>query len=91
MNLWKQITASCLAVAAGAALCAAPASAQVMSPMHGMHPAATMHSKAVMNAHMATRAARRGHPRRSARLAAKAQRQYNASYRMRMHRMRRVY
>ena len=85
MNLWKKLTASTLAVAAAAALCALPASAQTMSRMHSMHPAATLHQRAVMNAHRATRAARNGHPKRSERYAAKAQRQYNRSYRTRMH------
>ena len=91
MNLWKKLTASTLAVAAAAALCALPASAQTMSRMHSMHPAATLHRRAVMNAHRATRAARNGHPKRSERYAAKAQHQYNRSYRMRMRHNRRMY
>lgn len=91
MNVWKKLTASALAIAAGAALCAAPASAQMMSRMHHMPSASTLHNKAVTNAHRATRAARNGHPERSERYAAKSQRQYTRSYRTRMRHNRRVY
>ena len=91
MNVWKRVTASALAIAAGAALCIAPASAQTRYPLRHAPSAATLHRKAVMNAHRATRAARNGHPMRSERYAAKAQRQYNRSYRTRMHRNSRMY
>lgn len=91
MNVWKKATASVLAVAAGAALCLAPASAQAGYGMRHTPSAATLHRRAVMNAHMATRAARRGHPKRSERYAAKAQRQYNRSFRTRMRHSRRMY
>ncbi len=91
MNLWKKVTASALAVAAGAALCAAPALAQAPYGMRHTPSAATLHRKAVMNAHRASRAARNGHPKVSERYAAKSQRQYNRSYRTRMRHNRRVY
>ncbi len=88
MKSWKKCTASALAFAAGAALWSAPSSAQSLSRMSMSGSAESVHAQAVADAHRASIAARSGHPKLSAQYAARAQREYNQAYRMRMNRSR---